>query len=553
VEEPRAWTSALPRLRMGVLAASVAVVGAIAFLLARLAPDVHEKPLFEDEAVTGLIAPQPLGELIHTVMWERGGGPLHFLLGHLTLAIDPSPFALRWLSVLFALATVPLCYDLGRRVSGRVAGIAAAVVAATSTMLAVYGSFGRMYALYAFASALAIDLFVRAVQQPSGRTAFAAAAAAWLLPAIHPFGALLVGAEALVALVLWRGRPLLPALPVAAVGLAMVPFAIADLRLAGRFEVGLDGETRIAAPHDAFDQALRAVAASAGGAGWTFGLLCGFALAGLIILVRREPAFAGLAALAFAVPPLLLAYAKTGSEPGLSPRHLIFLLPITAALIGAGLAYGVRTFSPSWGALAVAALAAVVLVAPAGGITDPRDWSNDVLGGGPPERALGGESALAQPSRWLRASVGPNDVLFPYSAVYLSGLPATGEATALPYSQTALLLRSLERVPSPVGDIFVSVPIGDASLDRSVLAAQLGPQYSYERFDRWLLVRVAGPFQGTRAVLLPIYTSLVASRDAVGGDVHDELAWYFKVSLSVICGSLRAQGDVCPADLKGRS
>jgi hypothetical protein len=527
------------------------VTAAAAFLVVRLVPDVHEKPLFEDEAVTGLIAPQPLAELIETVMWERGGGPLHFLLGHLTLAIDPSPFALRWLSVVFAVATVPLAYDLARRLAGQTAGITAAIVAATSTMLAVYGSFGRMYALYAFASALALDLFVRAVQQPSGRTALAAAAAAWLLPAIHPFGALLVGAEALVGLVLWRGRPLRPALPVAAVGLAMLPFAIADLRLAGRFEVGLDGETRVAAPDDAFSQALRAIAASAGGDGWTFAALLAFAVAGLAVLVRREPAFAAVAALAFALPPLLFVYVKTGSEPGLSPRHLIFLLPITAALVGAGLTYAVRALSAQAAALGIAAIAAVAIAAPAGGITDPRDWSNDVLGGGPPERALGSEDALAAPSRWLRSTVDPDDVLFPYSAVYLAALTATGDATALPYSQASLLLRSLERVRAS-GQVFVSVPIGDASLDRSVLAGQLGPQYSYERFDRWLLFRVSGPFETPEAVVLAIYTTLVAARDAAEGEVHYELSWYFKVSLATLCGSIRALGEVCPADVAGR-
>ena len=552
LEEPRAWAAGLPRLSARAVGAAIGVSAAAAFLLARLAPDVHGKPLFEDEAVTGLIAPQPIAELLNTVLWERGGGPLHFLLGHLTLQLDPSAFALRWLSVVFALATVPLCYDLGRRLAGQVAGVSAAIVAATSTMLAVYGSFGRMYALYAFASALALDLFVRAVQQPSGRNAFAAAAAAWLLPAIHPFGALLVGAEAIVALVLWRGRPLLPALPAAAVGLAMLPFAVADVRLAGRFDVGLDGETRIATPDDAFAQAIRSVAASAGGDGWTLGVLLALAIAGLAVLARRQPAFAALAVLAFAIPPILFVYLKTGSEPGLSPRHLIFLLPITAALIGAGVAFAARAVSYKAGPVAVAALAAVAILAPAGGITDPRDWSNDVLGGGPSDKALGSETALAEPASWLRSAVGPTDVLFPYSAVFLSGLPATGEATALPYSQSSLLVRSLDRVPTPVAQVFVSVPIGGASLDRSVLAAELGPEYSYERFDGWLLFRVAGPFDGRREVILPIYTSLVAARNSVEGNVRDELAWYFEVSLSALCGSIRELGAVCPADLEGR-
>ena len=49
---------------------------------------------------------RPLGELIPTVLWDRGGAPLHFVLSHLTLALDSSPEALRWLSVVFALRTM---------------------------------------------------------------------------------------------------------------------------------------------------------------------------------------------------------------------------------------------------------------------------------------------------------------------------------------------------------------------------------------------------------------------------------------------------------------
>jgi hypothetical protein len=547
---PRSFTARRVDARLIGLGATV---GSIAYLLGRSVEDVYQKPLFEDEAVSGLVSAQPLGELFRTVMWERGGGPLHFLLAHVTLAVDGSAFALRWLSLVFALATLPLCYDLARRLAGHTAGIAAVVVAATSTMLAVYGSFARMYTLYAFASALALDLFVRALRRRTGAAAFAAACAAWLLPAIHPFGAMLVAAEALVALAVWRGRPLRPALPVAAVALAMIPFAVADVRLAGRFDVGLDGESRIAAPSDAFDQALRAVAASAGGRGWAFGVFLAIAIAGLVVLARREPAFAAVAVACFGIPPILLVYAKTGSDLGLSPRHLIFLLPLTAALVGVGLANAVRTWSSRSVALALTGFSALAIFAPSGGVFDPRDWSNDVLGGGSAGRALGGEDALAEPSAWLRRVAGPGDVLFPYSAVYLSALPATGQATALPYGQSSLLLETLERAPRPVREVFVSVPLGEASLEHTILRQELGPRFSYKRFDRWLLIRTPGPFFDPRDVLEPIRTSLIAARDAVEGNVHYELSWYFADSLSAVCGSLRTLGADCPQGVSSRA
>ncbi|MGZ4415540.1 MAG: glycosyltransferase family 39 protein, partial [Gaiellaceae bacterium] len=201
----------------------VALIGLMALLCTRLLPDITGKPLHEDEAVAGLISARPLGDLLHTVVLDRGGAPLHFLLAHVALSIDTTPETLRWLSLVFALATVPVCYDLTRRLAGRSAGLIAAALTATSQLLLVYGTFGRMYSLFAFASALAADLFVRALERPQRREVLAAAAAALLPLTVHPFGAFLFGAEAAVALWLWRGRTLRGALPVIALTLLALP------------------------------------------------------------------------------------------------------------------------------------------------------------------------------------------------------------------------------------------------------------------------------------------------------------------------------------------
>src|SRR3954452_4883251 len=154
-------TAAIERhaLRTLSLAPALAIVGATAFLLARLWPDVGGKPFHEDEAVAGLISSRPLGDLLHTVVLDRGGAPLHFLLAHTALGIDPTPEAERWVSVLFALATVPLCYDLTRRLAGRSAGLVAVGQAATSQVRRLYVTSGRMYSLFAYGLALAADVF----------------------------------------------------------------------------------------------------------------------------------------------------------------------------------------------------------------------------------------------------------------------------------------------------------------------------------------------------------------------------------------------------------
>src|SRR5205809_7885259 len=143
-----------------VVAPALALAASVAFLLSRTLPDIAGKPWHEDEAVAGLISAQPLGDVLHTVLLDRGGAPLHFVLAHIAFAVDGSPTTLRWLSLVFALATIPVCYDLARRLAGQFAGLTAAALAATSQLLAIYGTFGRIYSLFAFTSALALDLFV---------------------------------------------------------------------------------------------------------------------------------------------------------------------------------------------------------------------------------------------------------------------------------------------------------------------------------------------------------------------------------------------------------
>jgi hypothetical protein len=542
--------AAMPRLRelpYAWILGALAVGAGIIVLLLRIVEDVHGKPLFEDEAVAGLIAARPLGEMLQTVWWERGGPPLHFLLSHVALAFDSSPFTLRWLAVVFAVATIPVCWDLGRRLAAPAAGGTAALVAAASPMLAVYGSFGRMYSLYAFASALAADLFVRALRERTPQTALAAAVAAWLLPAIHPYGAIAVVSEALVGLWIWRGKPLRPALPVLGAGLALVPFLLADVRLAQRFSVGLGGAASIASPGDAVGQVWRAVQASAGGHGWTLAVVVVLASAGLAVLARQgEQAFVSYAALSLVGPPALLLLFRTSTEPGLSPRHLMFVLPLLAALIGVGVAWVVRARSAPVTLAAVAAVGAIVISAPGGGIKEPRNWANDVLGGGPARTALGGEEALAAPRAWLEETVRPGTVLFPYSVVYLSALPVTRNAVALPYAQTPTLLRSLERVDTPVRSLVVSVPIGVTTLDSGRLVSLLGRGLDAERLGPWLLIDGKGPYADGHAVLLATYRALAAVRDSTTSPSKDELSWYFTTTLSVLCGSLRTFGESCP-------
>jgi mannosyltransferase len=502
------------------------VAGAAAFLLARLLPDIHGKPLFEDEAVAGLIGARPVPELIVTTLWDRGGSPLHFLLVHFAFVFDSSATALRWLSVVFALATLPLCYDLGRRLGGQVAGITTAIVVAGSGMLAVYGSFGRMYALFAFAAALAADLFVRALDLRTTRAAAAAAAAAWLLPAIHPYGGIVVGVEALVALALWRGRPLRAALPVVAIGLALVPFAVADLRLGSRFEVGSNSTKQLANWDEAWRQFSQAIRGFAGGESWTLLVFLGLAAVGIALVARRRPAFVAWGLIALVLPPLLSMLVHTGRAPSLSPRHLIFALPFWASFIG------VAVSRIPARVLAVAVVAVLAGISPQG-IEDPRSITYVAT--------LGTEEALAAPTTWLRANVQPRDVLFPYSSVFLGALPATGEAIALPRAQPGPILDALDRAEFPTGNLYLAVPLGPAREDLSGFGNGLVPH----PFGSWLIVEAPGPFVDKASLLLAAWRGLSIAHRGLRGPVPPPLRRYLNLNEYVICAAVSTLGSEC--------
>jgi hypothetical protein len=458
---------------------------------------VSGKPFYEDEAVAGLIAMRPAGEMLDTVLLDRGGAPLHFILAHAVFWIDTSAEALRWLSVACAVAAVPLCFDLGRRLGGPAAGIVAAAVAASSTALAVYGSYGRMYALYVLVAALAADLFVRALQLRTRGAVVAAAVAAWLLPAVHPYGLIPALAELGVAAVLGRRRSLRDAVPVVAIVLAALPFVLADLRLAERADVSPGDGTALASPGDAWGELVAALSAFAGGDGLPFLWLTLLGLIGLAVLVRRQPAAAALTA-TVVVPPLFFLLLRTETVPDLSPRHLFYALPLWAAAIGVGavrLAQGLR---PRVGAILIAAVTLIAVTAPASGLRDPRE--------------------LPLLPTETRASVraGPNDLLFPYATPFLAELGEVRRAVPLPQGPGDLILDALGHAEEPIETVFVAMP-----------------------GEQWTVVTLRGPFSKDAA--------LVAAVEAIATSRHPpELDWWFDLVERELCEAVAKPGPRCP-------
>jgi hypothetical protein len=510
-----------------------AVAAAVGVLLVRLVPDVSGKPLFDDEVVAGLTSVHPIGDLLDIVLFDRGGAPLHFVLAHFALLVSPSPEALRWLSVVFAVATVLVCYDLGHRLAGRTAGVVAAVVAGTSSMLAVYGTVGRMYALFALASAIAVDLFVRALDLRTPSAVYVAAAAAWLLPAVHPYGIVVALIELGVAIVLWRGRPFRPAIPVIVLVLAFAPFVAADLRLGERFGVGTSASGSVASPDFAADQLRDALAAFAGGTGLLALAFFAIAILGLYVVFRTRPAFAVFALLALAAVPILMVLARADDElvNRLSPRHLMFGLPIWAALVGVGVARIVRDLPRVAVPVTIAVVALAAVFAPAG-LSDPRTDPDQT------------EAALGAPADWVRDRVEPDSVLLFYSPVFLEALDETRHSIAIPRSGKPL--KMVQRADYPVPEIMVALPLKGTTIDAPELESSL-PDAEVGLFPGWLVVGLPGPYEDENAVLLAGAEALQATLDA-SSDRSLQFRFAVRSGLVTVCEAL---GENCPPDLLG--
>jgi hypothetical protein len=88
--------------------------------------------------------------------------PFIILLLHYWIALNgDTPYYVRLLSVLFGAGTIPIIYLIGKRMSGAVMGLAAAVFLALSLFNIFFAQETRMYTLLTFNAAVAIYALVR--------------------------------------------------------------------------------------------------------------------------------------------------------------------------------------------------------------------------------------------------------------------------------------------------------------------------------------------------------------------------------------------------------
>ncbi len=157
--------------------------------------------LWLDEALSVGIASHGVTE-IPAVLVQDASPPLYYLLLHVWMAVfGTSEVAVRSLSLVFAVAMVPVAFWAGRSLFGRRVGWLAAALAATSPYLNTYAQEARMYTLVALLALVSITAFLHAFcfGHRRWRPVFVVALA--LLVYTHNWGLLLAAATGLAALV----------------------------------------------------------------------------------------------------------------------------------------------------------------------------------------------------------------------------------------------------------------------------------------------------------------------------------------------------------------
>jgi mannosyltransferase len=154
---PPGWFERYPR-RLSTAAILLGLVLVSAFLRTR---QLSGQLWFDEAGAVGL-ALHPLGQLFGAVR-DNGTAPLYYLVLHIWIQVfGASESAARELSLVCALLTIPAACWAGWTLSGRRAGIFAAILFAFSAYLTRYSEEAQPYALLALLALLTLTGFVQA-------------------------------------------------------------------------------------------------------------------------------------------------------------------------------------------------------------------------------------------------------------------------------------------------------------------------------------------------------------------------------------------------------
>jgi hypothetical protein len=188
-----------PRRRPLIVAAV-----ATAILLGVALRFVTTSDLWLDEALTVNIARLPLGDIAGALRHD-GAPPLYYYLLHGWIQLfGEGDFAVRSLSAVFGVATLPVMWVAARRVGGRAVAWTAVVFLATSPFAIRYGTEARMYTLVTLLTVVGYLALVAVLESPRVWRLIGLAAVTGALLLTHYWALYLVVATAVPLLVLAR-------------------------------------------------------------------------------------------------------------------------------------------------------------------------------------------------------------------------------------------------------------------------------------------------------------------------------------------------------------
>ncbi len=345
-------------------------------------------PMWLDEAISVDIARLPVGD-IGSALRQDGHPPLYYVLLHGWMAIfGTGDGAVRALTGLVSVATLPLMWAAGRRLGGRTTAVMALALLASSPFAVRYATEARMYALMTLMGLAGYLAVLRALERPRlVRLALVALLTTAML-LTHYWGAWLVAtAVLLVGLAAWR-RPEERSAPLRVVTALVVGGlpALAWLPSAA-YQAARTGTpwARSVEPFDAaFDTLL-----DFGGGKWVGGRLLVPLLGGAVLLallarpvgrwrldvdLRTVPGVRPEVAL-FAGPLLLGLGAAVATASAFQPRYAAGILPFLLLAV----AVGISRLPQPW--IRRGVLAAVVLASLAGSVrsaTEQRTQGGEV-------------------------------------------------------------------------------------------------------------------------------------------------------------------------------
>lgn len=218
----------------------VAVTGLILLAAVLMSLFLADKSIWLDESFAYSRAISDTDSVWRSMVWPVAGNALYDLSLNLWVKLSGiSEWALRGLSVLFALVTVPLVYALGARLFGSRVGITATLLLVVNAYLIRYAQEVRSYTLVIMLVTLSSYFFVKSIERPSWKNWAGYVICAGLTPYAHFLAILVFPAHAVSIVFLgkrglpWRG------LATSTVSLAVLwlPIVLTILRRLGR-EVG---------------------------------------------------------------------------------------------------------------------------------------------------------------------------------------------------------------------------------------------------------------------------------------------------------------------------